>query len=612
MDFNLKDDEIAYLNELLKSKHIKIPAQEIKGMLGKVAESQEIFPLARQSAFLVQLLHVYEKQKKKEVILLEDLDHTKIPATIVLGAAAEDWPGMSNVILGIVHHKEHNVLFIKGFTIAYEDKKVGIVILCFCLETQAEYEKFMKTRKEMLSNMRDAAQGSRGKCQFLEDEAVKFEIYNSIMRRFKELYSNSSLMRVVEESGEVLKFISARSREYLEERDTKELAQMIINNYIYQNMIRSGETDEIIKIGNFKTKVSEMTGITFLCREWVISIEDFLLTLNHIVPDHIIKHHKSFVTMDGILVYRIEIVDRDEKPLNAGLIKSIEKSLQKLIAISHSKRISKLKTIGGFEHYARAIIPFLIEEYKKTGLTQVFIDTARGTEFSINIKLVLVGGKSRKKRIHELSAKVCLIPGISITSAIPTKVHDKVEINILRLKVNLSDFNSIKELYGWLKKVIKKIYGDIRDFDEGFREIYIERLSQLTDRLKDTNASLIREIFFNIDELYRIEMSFRLNVELVKLCNKAIEKSKEKPGLKVKFMHKNLPDEHRTIVVVSYEMQKRLMSKLIMELKDVEIYFTRIEWNQRSYLLMVLSKNKEVVEKDFIAKLKERVNHFVK
>jgi hypothetical protein len=318
------------------------------------------------------------------------------------------------------------------------------------------------------------------------------------------------------------------------------------------------------------------------------------------------------VTTDGILVYRLEIVDRDEKPLNAGLIKSVEKSLQKLIAISHSKKISKLKAVGGFEHYARAIIPFLIEEYKKTRLTQVFIDTARGTEFSINIKLVLVGRKSRKKRIHELSAKLCMIPGISIASAIPTKVHGNVEINILRLKVNLSDFNSIKELYGWIKKVIKKIYGDIRDFDEGFREIYIERLGQLTDRLKDINASLIREIFFNIDELYRIEMSFRLTVELVKLCNKAIEKSKEKPGLKVKFMHKNLPDEHRTIVVVSYEMQKRLMSKLIMELKDVEIYFTRIEWNQRSYLLMVLSKNKDVVEKDFIAKLKERVNHFVK
>ncbi|HLP45105.1 MAG TPA: hypothetical protein VK469_04125, partial [Candidatus Kapabacteria bacterium] len=440
-DFNLKEEEIVYVKELLKAKHINISTLEINCIIDKISNSQEIFPLPQQSAFLVQLLHAYERQKKKEVIILEDLGYKQIPATIVLGAVAEDWPGMSNVILGIVHHKTHNVLFIKGFTVAYEDKKVGVVVLCFRLESEEDYELFSDGRKELVTSIRDAAQGSRGKCQFLEDEAVKFEIYNGIMKRFKELYSNSNLMKDIEESGEILKFIAARSRDYLEERDIKELVNMIINNFIYQNMIRNGEMDDIIKIKNFKTKISEMTGITFLCREWMVSIEDFLLTLNHIVPDHIIKHHKSFVTMDGILVYRLEIVDRNEKPLNACLIKSVEKSLQKLIAISYNKKITKLKAIGGFEHYARAIIPFLIDEYKKTQLVQLFIDTARGTEFSISIKLVLVSKKSRKKRIHELSSKVGLIPGVSIISAIPTKFLGKVQVDILKLKVNLTDVN---------------------------------------------------------------------------------------------------------------------------------------------------------------------------
>lgn len=611
-DFNLKEEEIVYVKDLLKAKHINISTLEINCIIDKISNSQEIFPLPQQSAFLVQLLHAYERQKKKEVIILEDLGYKQIPATIVLGAVAEDWPGMSNVILGIVHHKTHNVLFIKGFTVAFEDKKVGVVVLCFRLESEEDYELFSDGRKELVTSIRDAAQGSRGKCQFLEDEAVKFEIYNGIMKRFKELYSNSNLMKDIEESGEILKFIAARSRDYLEERDIKELVNMIINNFIYQNMIRNGEMDDIIKIKNFKTKISEMTGITFLCREWMVSIEDFLLTLNHIVPDHIIKHHKSFVTMDGILVYRLEIVDRNEKPLNACLIKSVEKSLQKLIAISYNKKITKLKAIGGFEHYARAIIPFLIDEYKKTQLVQLFIDTARGTEFSISIKLVLVSKKSRKKRIHELSSKVGLIPGVSIISAIPTKFLGKVQVDILKLKVNLTDVNSIKELYSSIKKIIRKVYGMIRDFDEGFREIYIERLNQLNSCLKNVNSSLIREIFFNIDELYRIEMSFRLMLELIELCNKAIEKNKKKSDPKVQFMYKNLADEHRTIVVVSYEMQKRLMSKLIMELKDVEIYFSRIEWAQRSYLIIVLSKNNDVVEKDFIIKLRQRVNHFVK
>jgi hypothetical protein len=132
------------------------------------------------------------------------------------------------------------------------------------------------------------------------------------------------------------------------------------------------------------------------------------------------------------------------------------------------------------------------------------------------------------------------------------------------------------------------------------------------DQMKSTNAALIREIFFSIDVLYKIEVSIYLMSELIRLCSKAVDISKKKPDAKIIFKYKCLLEEKRTIVVVSYEMQKRLMSKLIKELKDVDAYFTRIEWNQRSYLLMVLSKDNKVVEKDFISHLKEYVTNIVK
>ncbi len=612
VDFNLKEEEVAYLKELLKMKNIKISNKEIKTKLDKIENSQEIFPPELQQVLLVQLLHGYEKLKRKEVIIMEELEHKKMPCTIVLGIVAEDWPGMSTAILGISHHNERNVSLMKGFTVDYGDKKVGVVILCFQLNSLEEYKQFNKQKKEMVAKIRQAAHGSRGKYQFLEDEAIKFEIYNRIVKRFKELYSNSDLIKVIEESGEILKFISSRSRGYLGERDDKDLANLIINNYIFQNMVRSGTEEEVIKIKNFKTKTMELTGITFVCKEGWFSVEDFLMTLNHIVPDHIIKHQMSFVTVDGILVYRIELVDRYEKPLNASLIKSIEKSMEKLITISHSKKFSKLKAIGGFEHYARAIIPFLTQEMKKTKLTQVFIDVARKTEFSMNIKLAIISFKSRKKRIHDLSSRICLIPGVTITSVIPTKIHGEVEINIIRLDVNLSEFSSTEEIYCSIKNVIKKIYGDIRDFDAGFRDIYLNKLNRLLDKLKTINPALIREIFFTIDELYKIEISFNLMAELIKLCAATVEKSKEDSDAGIIFKYKNISAEHRTIVIVSYEKQKRLMSKLIKELRDVDLYSTRIEWNQRSYLVMVLSKDNEVVEKEYIGKIKGCVNHFVK
>ena len=102
-----------------------------------------------------------------------------------------------------------------------------------------------------------------------------------------------------------------------------------------------------------------------------------------------------------------------------------------------------------------------------------------------------------------------------------------------------------------------------------------------------------------------------LIAELIKLCARAVDRSKRVAvDTRVIFNFKNLPEEKRTIVVVSYEMQKRLMSKLIKELKDVDVYFSKIEWNQRSYLMMVLSKNDNVVDKQFISYLKEYVTHF--
>ncbi len=466
MDLVLKDDEVVKLKKLLRKKHIKIPKRRIKSHWDKIANAHQIFPIPQQRVLMIQLLDNYDTTQKKVVIILEEDGGNGGPPTFFLGALAEDWPGMSNSILGIIHHKKRNVIFMKGFTLDFEDKILGIVILVFQLKNQKEYEEFIQEKKEIIAEIRDAAQGSTGKYHLLDDEAVKFEIYDKIMRKIKELYHNPELLDVIEESGEVLKFVSSRSREYLEDRKIKDLAQLILNNYIYQNEVRSGESEEVVKIKNFGTKTEELTGISFVCRENLFSIEDFLKTLNHIVPDHIIRHHKSYSTKDGILVYRIEIVDRNGKPLDAKLIKSIEASMDKLISISCNQQFTKLKSVGGIEHFARAIIPFLIEELKTTKLTQVFINVDKKTEFSIDIKLIIVSFKSRKKRMHALISRLSLVPGIYITSSIPPKIRpNRVEINILQLKVNLSEFSSIKEIYESIKTIVRKLYGDIRDFD---------------------------------------------------------------------------------------------------------------------------------------------------
>ncbi len=597
----LTDDEVVELKNLLRKKHIKIPKRRIKSHWDKIANAHKRFPIPQQRALLLQLLDNYDTTQKKVVILLEELGGNGVPASFFLGALAEDWPGMSNSILGIVHHKKRNVIFMKGFTLDYEEKTLGMVILVFQLKTRKEYEAFLQEKKEIIGEIRDAAQGSTGKYHLLDDEAVKFEIYDKIMRKIKELYHNPELVEVVEESGEVLKFVSSRSREYLEERKIKDLAQLILNNYIYQNEIRSGESEEVVKIKNFGTKTEELTGISFVCRENLFSIEDFLKTLNHIVPDHIIRHHKSYSTKDGILVYRIEIVDRNGKPLDTKLIKSIEASMDKLISISCNQKFTKLKSVGGIEHYARAILPFLTEELKTTKLTQVFINVDKKTEFSIDIRLIIVSFKSKKKRMHALISRLSLVPGIYITSSIPPKIRsNRIEINILQLIVNLSEFTSIKEIYETIKTIVRKLYGDIRDFDEGFRDIYIKILNQLLEKLKTVNSGLIKEIFFNIDELYRVEISPNLMLELIRLCADAVDESEDISTDKIIYKYKHVPDSHRTVLIISYINHKRLLSRLVQKLVDVDLYFTKIDWDQRSYLIMILSHNNHELNDDSI------------
>ncbi|MDD8012862.1 MAG: hypothetical protein PHX05_05225, partial [Acidobacteriota bacterium] len=383
-------NNLEQIRSILCGKKLHISRQKIGDCLSLVEKSQEIFPQPQQQALLVQLLHTYEKCKKKVVIQLEELGEKKLPLTVVMGVLAEDWTGMGNSILGIIHQKHGNVLFMKGFTLTLKEHKLGIVLLSFLIETPEEYGRFLKDKNNLLAALRDASQGTLGRSLLLEDETIKFELYNQVVKAIQKMYRGPGINEIIGENGETLKFFSSRSREYLQERKLSDLASLIIDNYKFQKQVREGRADRKIRIRNFETLDERLTGITFVCWEENFSVESFLKTLDFIVPGHIIKHHKSFVSADKILVYRIEIVDRQGLPLNPEAIRSIENSLEKMISTAADEKFSQIKSVGGYEHYARAIIPFLMEEMKTTGISQVFMSVEKKTEFMMQLKLIVV------------------------------------------------------------------------------------------------------------------------------------------------------------------------------------------------------------------------------
>jgi hypothetical protein len=565
---------------ILRNKKLHISQEEIFASLALIEHSQHIFPQLQQQALLVQLLHTYENSKKKVVIQLEELGGKDFPLTVIMGVLAEDWSGMANSILGIIHQKHGNVLFMKGFTLDYETHKLGIVILSFLIKTKDEYNRFLADKNNLLTIIKEASQGSLSKTLLLEDETIRFAIYGKTIKAIKKMYHEADIEAIIGENGETLKFISSRSREYLQERKVTDLAGLIIDNYKFQKQVREGKADKKIKIKNFETIYENLTGITFVCWEENFSVENFLKTLDFIVPGHIIKHHKSFVSKEKILVYRIEIVDSHIQPLNPDAIKSIEISLAKLISTSVNEVFSQIKSVGGYEHYARAIIPFLMEEL---------------------ISLL---------ENHQ---------GIEILSVIPPRLYQKrIEVNIMNLKINLAEFISIAAIFQTIKNILNNLYGQVRDFDEGLRDSDMRCLMDLTAGLKTVNPLIIKEIYFNFDEIYRMETPPEIMAEIINLACATIAAAKKEEMGQVVVNYKNIKharqDEAlKTIFVIAYGKDKKILSKFINNLPGIEVYFTRIEWEQRFYLILIFKKNNRGLLPAEINKIKTNVlNKYLK
>jgi hypothetical protein len=604
---------------ILRNKKLHISREELFDKLTRIEHSQQIFPQLQQKALIVQLLHTYENSKKKVVIQLEELGDKKFPLTVIMGVLSEDWSGMFDSILGIIHQKHGNVHFIKGFTMDYETHKLAIVLLSFLIKNTNDYNRFMAGKNNLLATVKEASQGTISKALLLEDGAIRFDIYNKTIKAIKKMYREPDIEEIVGENGETLKFISSRSREYLQERKLTDLAALIIDNYKFQKQVREGKADKKIKIKNFETIDEKLTGITFVCREKNFSVENFLKTLDFIVPGHIIKHHKSFVSTEKILVYRIEIVDSHGQPLNPDAIKSIESSLEKLISTSVDEKFSQIKSVGGYEHYARAIIPFLMEELKKTEISQVFMSVEKKTEFMMQLKLIIVSLHRKKANLNKLIGLLENHQGIEILSVIPPRLYQKrIEINIMNLKIHLAEFISIAAIFQTIKNILKSLYNQIRDFDEGLRDRDMCSLLDLTSGLKTVNPLLIKEIYFNFDEIYRMETPSAIMTEIINLASATIEAAKKEDMGQVVVNYKNIKNPRQdelleTIFIISYGKDKKILSKFINNLPGIEVYFTRIEWEQRFYLILIFKKNSRALLPVEIEKIKTNVlNKYLK
>jgi hypothetical protein len=312
-------------------------------------------------------------------------------------------------------------------------------------------------------------------------------------------------------------------------------------------------------------------------------------------------------------------VDRQGLPLNPEAIKSIESSLEKMISTAADEKFSQIKSVGGYEHYARAIIPFLMNELKVTGISQVFMSVEKKTEFMMQLKLIVVTLHRKKNNLNRLIRLLEGSRGIEILSVIPPRLYQKhIEVNIMNLKITLAEFVSIAAIFQTIKNKLKDLYGQVRDFDEGLRNSDMRSLTDLMGEAGTLNPLLIKEIYYNLDEIYRLETPSRTLAEIVKLVCSTIKaaKKEEMDRVVVKFQnirHALKNEFIKTIFVISYAREKKILGRFINAVRDIEVYFTRIEWEQRFYLILIFKKGSQGLPPEDIAKIKTRVlNRFLK
>ncbi|MBN2089742.1 hypothetical protein JW964_09015, partial [candidate division KSB1 bacterium] len=425
---------IKKIQEILARNNCILSCKEITEYFQEFENSQKYFPRTEQYALMIRLFEEW-KCRANEKILLISTEYS-IPddpnRTITFGIISSDWPGLSDSCIGVIHEKGWNAFFAIGITLNYNEEKLGLIIVSILTQNEREYDDLNRQLPEIIQDIRKASVGNSTKMYLLNEEIKKLQIYSSVIDKIEALYHQPDINKIIGPEGEAIKYFAARSRDYIENRETAEIAQQIITNYKFQHKAHQFKRHMHVEIRNFFTKKEgEFTGITVAGNTNQMNLDNLLQSIERAAPESLIKHHKDFTTEDGISVHHFEITNNDGSALNEFQIKQLTENFKNLDITKRKERQNWLETIGGFEHYARAIIPFLIKQNQSTDLNQVFMSVLQGTENVIDFKILIVL-KAREEKMNKIMYqcvnKLDSFPGFYISKIKPPTRHGESEV----------------------------------------------------------------------------------------------------------------------------------------------------------------------------------------
>ena len=608
------------LLQRLSRDGLQLDLEKISDYIKIFDASQNSLPKVEQYYLMIKLVEAWQVRRQEKVLTIpiEHIIEPHLPPAVTFGIISSDWPGLSNSCIGVIHEKGWNIEYAFGITIRYQNENLGLILASILPENQAKYLELKEQEARIIEDIKTAAVGNVTKVYLLAEEIKKLQIYSSVIEKIEALYEGPDLEKLIGVNGEAIKFFIARSRDYIENRTTTDIAWQIIMNYNFQKKVRRLRSQLHFDIRNFQTqKEGEFTGITVVGMTSQFTLEDLLQSIEHACPLFQLKHHKDYTTDDGINVHRFEITNQAGKALNPSQIELLNEIFKNLEISKRRMRQNWLESIGGFEHYARAIIPFLIKQNKQTGKNQIYISVLQSTERLIDFKILIVLMPQKvktNKLMYRCVNKLDLFPGFYISKVKPPSRFGDSEVIILDLKVDLTVNPEIETVYQKVRKIIEESFGKSRDFDEGMRQMDLRNFQDVKNYMPQIKESTLREYYYSLEDFYRVTAPVEEIAIQIYLCLEIQAMPAENQHAQILWQNVTKEGPNGTtvspasIIVISYPHGKELLEEILVMFEDYEVILSKLERNDRDILICRLSKNRQALPAAELQALVNKLN----
>jgi hypothetical protein len=597
-----------------------LPEDSIRKHLAELENAQSAFPLAGQTALLVRLLVQWETERERKIVASAFMECPAAGSECfhLFGILSADWPGLSNACLGVVHEMGWNVDHITAFNLNRENEKLGIVLIGIRVTEEVRHRDLDSRSGLLLSRLRQAAVGTGAKASLLSEEMRKLEIYSRVIAWIEPQVEPQDWEALLGPNGEAVKYFAARSRDYIENRKVEDIGRQILRNFGFLKAVRETVDSIQLDITNFETRTEGVfTGVTVAGPAKWLNLEDCLKTIALTIPRFNLKHNREFTTNEGTSLFRIEFTDSSGKPLQEGDREKLQKAFSTLVLSKRQSRVQWIESIGGFEHYARAIIPLLVREAQSTGRAQVYQSVGQTTDLFIDFKIIVVVPDSkepRRKLVTRTVEGLEGVPGLEIFGVKPPKTYEHTEVFVLDLRASLTVLENAETIYRTIKETVGKTVGEFRDFDEGMRTLDTEKFKSVRRMIDGVDKSLIREMYYAIEDFFRVGASIDEIVSHIRLMLDVLG-SLDRAGTGLPVLTRQtgqtMPDgtvlPRASLICAAVPQPRNLLRDILEILENVDVTLSRLERPSWTILLCRITRNDKALPEIELAGLAERI-----